>query len=179
MLEWLVAGIIVLAGSAYWYSIQHGKTAQFRKRQALTGGQLEFFFRLRSLLPECIICPGMSASSLIEPRGPGALRQRALARIGGHRAGYAVFDADMQLIAIVEYDSRSRTKRSDAARDALYRSAGIHTVRFHAKRPPSDAQILAKIYKRTGNAPRHYVADGAIDYKPMKTPWRNTFGAHL
>jgi hypothetical protein len=183
MKEMVVAASIIVGGMLFWIYLHREKPARFRRKPLLTGGELDFFFRLREALPECIICPQIPASVLIEPTGVGPTRQRAQARLEARRVGYAVYDEDMQLLAVVEYDHRSRVKRSDVARDAWFSSAGIRTVRFPARRIPSEGQIRSRIFARQDSRIRSpyldYRPEKGIDYQPLKTPWRNTANVHL
>lgn len=138
------------------------------------------YFRLRHALPECHVCPQVAASALIEPAGMGKVRQRAMSALGGKRVGYAVFDQDMNLLAVVELAYRSRPTRLERAREACFASAGIRTVRFHARRLPSEDKIRASIFVRKSikAGPRqHLDADGGLEFH--KSPWRNTINAHI
>lgn len=183
MKELVVATSVMVGGMLFWLYLHREKPMRFRRKSFLTGGELDLFFRLRQALPECIICPQVAASALIEPTGVGHARQLAQSRLEARRVGYAVFDEDMQLLAVVEYDHRSRIKRSDAARDAWFASAGIKTVRFPARRMPSEGQIRSRIFVRQESVRMSpyvdYRPEKGIEYKPLKTPWRNTANAHL
>lgn len=119
---------------------------RYRKRAMLAGGELEFFYRLRRALPECHVFPQVAMSALVEPMGIGKARQSAFARIMGKRVGYAVFDDEMKLLAVVELDYRSRLSRQDAKRDACFSEVGVKTVRFQSKRKPSEARIKSSIF---------------------------------
>lgn len=181
----IVAASIMAGGMLFWLYLHREKPMRFRRKALLTGGELDFFFRLREALPECIVCPQIFAAGLIEPTGVGHARQQAQSRLEARRVGYAVFDEDMHLLAVVEYDHRSRIKRSDAARDAWFASAGIKTVRFPARRMPSEGQIRSRVFARREQGRGRmspyvdYQSEKGIEYKPLKTPWRNTANAHL
>ncbi|HEY0847389.1 MAG TPA: DUF2726 domain-containing protein, partial [Noviherbaspirillum sp.] len=137
MMETLVFAAIILGGLLYRLVATRVVPARYRRKAILTGGERDFFFRLQEALPECVVCPQVAVSALLEPVGVGKLRQAAVDCIDGKRVGYAVFDRDMQLIAVVELDHRTRTSRRAAARDAYFAGAGIKTVRFQSKRLPS------------------------------------------
>ena len=183
MKEMVLVASIMLSGLLLWLYLHREGPSRFRKRSALTGGELEFFFRLRDALPECVVCPQVAVSALIEPVGAGPSRQKALSQIGGKRVGYAVFDENMQLLAVVEYDYRARRKRRESMRDAWFASAGVRTIRFNAKQLPSETVIKSRIFARGETTVcSHYIdyrLDREIEYKPHKTPWRNTANAHL
>lgn len=183
MKEMIVAASIVVGGMLFWFYLHREKPVRFRKKPVLTGGELDFFHCLRDALPECTVCPQVSVSALIEPTGVGPSRQKAQTQLGAKRVGYAVFDEDMKLIAVVEYEHRSRLKRSDVLRDAWFASAGIRTIRFPARRLPSEAHIKSRIFTRTesrrGSSYVDYREEKGLEYHPLKTPWRNTANAHL
>ena len=170
--ETILVAAIVFGGLLLWLFIHRERPLRFRAKAALTGVEREFFFRLRDALPSCQVCPQLAVSALIEPAGIGAARQRALECIAGQRVGYAVFDGDMQLIAVVELDHHSRTTRRDATRDQYFSSAGIRTVRFKAKCLPSELNIRKHIFARAEPGGRsHYDYDkgereAGIEFKP-------------
>jgi hypothetical protein len=137
----LVVGLLLLA------AVRSGSATgtRYRKRTMLAGSDLEFFYRLQRALPACHIFPQVAMSALIEPIGIGKVRQSAFARIVGKQVGYAVFDEEMKLLAVVELDYRSRLSRRDVCRDAYFSGAGIKTVRFQSKRKPSESRIKASV----------------------------------
>lgn len=176
MKEIIVMAAIVFGGLLLWLFLHREKPRRYRQKSVLTGSDLDFFFRLREALPTCIVCPQVAISALLEPAGNGMARQEALARIVGGKVGYAVFDAQMRLLTVVELDHRSRLNRRDAAREACFSSAGIRTVRFPAKRPPSVAQIHASVLAQVPARGRSRTIgrNTEFSHKRAETPWRNT-----
>lgn len=183
MSELIVFGLIVAAGLVWRLVIFRDRPARFRPRPIMTGTGLEFMFRLQRALPECTVCPQVAATSLLEPLGVGHVRKAALGRIVGRRVGYAVFDEEMNLIAVIELDHRPRLTRREAECEAYFRDAGIMTLRFHPKRMPSEAKIRASVFPRgradvQSTPARGAVVDEVIEFKPRKAVWRNTLNAH-
>lgn len=179
-METFVFVAIVLAGLLGWFAMTRMKPARYRKKTVLTGRERDLYFRLCQALPECHVCPQVAASALIEPAGMGKVRQRAISALGGKRVGYAVFDQDMDLLAVVELAHRSRPARIERAREACFASAGIRTVRFQAKRLPSEGKIRASIFDRRSarSASRQRLdPEGELEFR--KSPWRNTVNAHI
>lgn len=176
MRDAIVMAAILLGGLLLWLFLHRQKPMRFRQRSVLTGGDLDFFFRLRDALPGCVVCPRVAISALIEPAGAGASRQQAMAHIAGGRVGYAVFDQEMRLLAVVELSHRSRVRRREIARDAWFSSAGIKTVRFHAKLPPTSRQIADSILMQ--GKPHHWPRPGQrgekVRNRRADSPWRNT-----
>jgi len=183
--EAIVFTSIVLGGLLYWVASTRDKPAKYRKKNVLTGSEREFFYRLRQALPECVVCPQVAVSALIEPMGIGVARKAGLDRIKGERVGYAVFDERMHLIAIVELDHRSRLTRRDRARDAYFSNAAIRTVRFSAKHLPSEGKIKSSIYARDSVQRQHFDHTNATDHKAdleftrPEVVWRNTANAQF
>jgi hypothetical protein len=183
MSETIVVAIIVIGGFALWWAMHREGRLRYRKKAMLAGCELEFFHRLRQALPECVIAPQVGLGALIEPVGIGRGRQSALALIAFRRAGYAVFDEQMQLLTIVELDHHARPRRADIKVERYLGDAGIRTVRFSAKHPPSDTRIRNRIFTRTQlQMPRNSRpvagSEPDIEFEHPKSPWRNTLNAH-
>jgi hypothetical protein len=175
---------IVFGGLALWFLIGREKPARYRRKTLLTGRERDFYYRLRRALPDCLVFPRMSVSALIEPTGIGRLRESARAYIEGQKVGYAVFDMEMRLVSVIELDHGVRLGRRITARDAIFASAGIPIVRFQTRHLPSEANIRSTIFSRPNTrsaAPVHSTPDhsAVIEFKPQKTPWRNTRNVHI
>lgn len=170
---------VIFAGLFGWFLVVREKPVRYRTKAVLTGGQREFYSRLRRALPECHVCPQVAVSALIEPAGMGKLRQRAVNALGGKRVDYAVFDEKMDLLAVVELVHRSRPSRIERAREACFSSAGIRTLRFQAKRMPSEGRIRTSIFdRRSGKSavPAEHGPEKELEFR--RAPWRDTLSAH-
>jgi hypothetical protein len=158
---------------------------RYRKKAVLIGTNLDFFHLLCRALPECHVFPQMALSALVEPQGTGRSRQSAFDRIATKRAGYAVFDKDMQLLAVVELNHKGRVPRKEAKREAYLASAGIRTIRFQSKQLPSESKIQRNILigstQESGQRtkPNTRINFSKVEHKRLKTPWRNTLNAHM
>jgi hypothetical protein len=185
MAETILFVAIIVGGLAVWFAMGRERPARFRRKPVLTGGDLEFFYQLRYALPECLVCPQVAVAALIEPTGPGKARQTALDNIYRKTVGYAVFDEDMQLVVVVELNHRSRPTRKETARDVTFESAGIRTIRFYAKRLPSETKIRSSVYARSAisgsqQSRSHSLHDDSeIQYNCQKSPWRNTVNVQV
>ena len=183
MSETIVVVVIVLGGFGIWLALHREGRVRYRKKALLTGCELEFFHHLRQALPECVVAPQVGLAALIEPAGIGPGRQTALALLATRRAGYAVFDEQMQLLAIIELDHSSRRKRADAVMDRYLAEAGLRTVRFSSKQLPSDVRIRGSVFARgqlqaSGDSGPFTGEPSAIEFERPKGPWRNTLNAH-
>lgn len=175
---------VVCGGLLFWFGMKRKTKPRFRRKSLLTGADVAFFRRLRQALPECLICPQVAVSALIEPVGAGLGRRSAMGYINDRRVGYAVFDEEMQLIAVIELDYRSRPNREEAEQDAYFASAGIRTLRFHAKHLPSETKIRSAVYPRSAQSGKLNPTTGpdngqGIEFKAPPTPWRDTMNAHI
>ncbi|HEY4541978.1 MAG TPA: DUF2726 domain-containing protein [Noviherbaspirillum sp.] len=181
MSEFVVFVLVVAVGMLGWYVVKRERPARFRARAVVTGSALEFLFRLQRALPECAVCPQVAATALLEPLGVGQVRKAALARIVGRRVGFAVFDSEMQLLAVIELDHRPRLTRREAECEGYFSQAGIRTLRFHPKRMPSGEKIRSSVFPReTRVAPRRqqHELPETIDFQPGLPAWRNTLNAN-
>ncbi|TFV98688.1 DUF2726 domain-containing protein [Oxalobacteraceae bacterium OM1] len=171
----LLAAAIVAAAFVIRLAFRLERRLRFRPRPVLTGAEWSFYFRLRDALPECVVCPQVAVSALIEPAGVGPARRLAAESIEADRVGYAVFDHDLQLLAVIELGHRARPTRREMARDRWFAEAGVRTVRFHARRPPSTGRIKRSIFAQglaadcpgAGPKPRFAV-------RRLEPVWRNT-----
>ncbi|HVL77390.1 MAG TPA: DUF2726 domain-containing protein [Noviherbaspirillum sp.] len=174
--------VILGSGLLGWFILNRPRPARFRARPILTGSALEFLFRLKRALPECTVCPQVAATSLLEPLGVGRARKAALSRIVGRRVGYAVFDEEMQLIAVIELDHRPRLTRREAECDSYFSEAGVPVLRFRQQQMPSVSKIRSSVFPRaaaTVQCAEQSMPDAApIEFKPRAAIWRNTLNAH-
>ena len=141
MQEIIFLGVTVLVASLVWFAFKLPATPRFRSKPMLAGPYLEFFQTLRSALPDYDVFPQVALSALVDPVGGPKGRRFALDCMNSRRAGYAVFDQDMQLVAIVELSHRSRATRKETALDACLARAGIKTLRFYSTQMPSETVI--------------------------------------
>ncbi len=176
---------IVFGGLLLWFIFGRDRPARYRTKNLLTGRERDFFYRLRRALPDCLVFARMPLSALIEPTGIGSMRKAAHAAIEGLKVGYAVFDMNMQLVAVVELDHGVRLSRRATVRDAYLAGAGVRVVRFPARRLPSEANIHATIYSRPDLAGKGRPGRGergggeVIEFVPQRSPWRNTANVHI
>lgn len=113
----------------------------YKQKSILTKNEVEFFWRLRSALPDAYIFPQVAMSALIEPKSNGKPRVADRNRISQKYVDFAIYTAGLELLAIVELDDRTHNKAADAQRDARLASAGIRTVRFQSRCKPDEREI--------------------------------------
>lgn len=143
-----MAIIFILMAAACAYLVSKTKvTGQYRPLEVMTPNEVEFFGRLTSALPGRFVFPQVAMSALIKPALPASDKRfrAAFARISQKRVDYAICDANLGLICVVELDDRTHNAGKDAVRDAMFASAGIRTIRWHSKKKPTVAEIALAI----------------------------------
>jgi hypothetical protein len=177
----LIAAVIVAI--LLWLAINRKRQPRYRRKPVLTGSDLDFFHRLQDALPECHVFPQVAMSALVDPMGRGRARQAAIESMASKRVGYAVFNEEMQLLAVVELAHRSRVARRDAIRDEYFTSAGIPTVRFQTTQLPSEVKIRQSILTQAQSFQRAASNSNArsskMESRRQKTAWRNTASAQV
>jgi hypothetical protein len=159
----VMSGLLVLAliaiavAIAIWkvLSKRSGKGEAYKSRKLMTENEAEFFGRLIVALPDYYIFPQVALSALIEAAATD--KKRAYGdhlRIAQQRVDYVVCDRGCQVIAVVELDDRTHSRKKDAVRDARLRQAGIRTVRFQSRSKPTAEVVRATVLSaHTAHAP--------------------------
>ncbi len=182
MQEMIFLAVTVLVASLIWVAFKLPATPRFRSKPMLAGPYLEFFHTLRSALPDYHVFPQVALSALVDPIGGPKGRRFAVDCINGKRAGYAVFDNDMQLVAVIELSHRSRATRKEAALETCLARSGIRTLRFYSSQMPSeavlrdaiDAQVMKMANRPTRKAFVHIPAESRRGRQPA---WPDTVNA--
>lgn len=158
----LIAVVAIGAFCIVWRICFPGGPA-YRKKQILTGNELEFLGRLERALPELRILPQVSMAAMIEPTTRNSkLWQKHFWHVSQKRVDFTVCNRRMQVIALIELDDAMHDVSRDRERDRCTASAGITTLRFQSKHKPSVQEIrsqvlalmdLSHITKESGYAP--------------------------
>lgn len=123
-----------------------GKAALFQARQLMTENEAEFFGRLIVALPDHYIFPQVALSALIEAAAKDKKRAyRDHLRIAQQRVDYVVCDRSCQVVAVVELDDKTHSRKKDQVRDARLLQAGIRTVRFQSRSKPTIQVVRAAV----------------------------------
>lgn len=158
LLVLIIAVIAMAIGQAFLKST--GKRGAYKSRQLMTENECEFFGRLVVALPDHYIFPQVALPALIE----AAVKDRKRAysdflRIAQQRVDYVVCDRSCQVVAVVELDDKTHSRKKDALRDARLRQAGIRTVRFQSRSKPGVEVVRAAVL--SGPAAAHTEAAAA------------------
>ena len=146
----VMVGLLILALFAIALgqvlSKRSGQGAAYKSRKLMTENEAEFFGRLVVALPDYYIFPQVALSALIEAAATD--KKRAYGdhlRIAHQRADYVVCDRSCQVIAVVELDDKTHSRKKDAVRDARLLQAGIRTVRFQSRGKPTAEVVRAMV----------------------------------
>lgn len=120
----------------------------YQKKNILTANELEFFWRLTRALPDLFIFPQVAMSALIEPTAKQGTKAHmsSFGRISQKRVDYALYDADMKIVCVIELDDKTHDAAKDAARDQMLKSANIRTIRWETKNKPQTNDIQEKVF---------------------------------
>lgn len=129
------------------------KSGGYKPRQLMTENEAEFFGRLVVALPEHYVFPQVSLASLIEAAAKD--RKRAYSdylRIAQQRVDYVVCDRSCQVVAVVELDDKTHSRKKDELRDSRLQQAGIRTVRLQSRNKPTTAVLRAMVLSEPARA---------------------------
>lgn len=102
-----------------------------------------FYGRLRRALPNCYIFPKVELSSLMEPLSLSHKQRMAeLELLQGRKVDYAIFDASLALLCVIELTTQEAVDENEISNADLLKSAGIKRIRWNQSPLPSSDQIL-------------------------------------
>lgn len=140
----VVALIVIVILHAHLKGARKGET--YKSRQLMTDNEAEFFGRLIVALPDHYVFPQVSLSALIEATAKDKKRAYSdYLRIAQQRVDYVVCDRSCQVVAVVELDDKTHSRKKDQVRDGRLQQAGIRTVRFQSKSKPSVEVVRAAV----------------------------------
>ncbi len=146
----LVAILLLVAIIARALAARSGQAAGYVAKTLLSDNEREFFARLVEALPDHRIFSQVAMSALVSVdtrnrRANYAMRNRFSAKV----VDFVVCTPALEVIALVELDDRTHNVEKDAARDAITRAAGYHTIRFQSRRKPSPSEIRQQVLAPT------------------------------
>jgi hypothetical protein len=119
---------------------------RLRRKPLMTPNEAEFFRRLERALPAYRVFPQVSFAAFITDDGSMSQQRRwsVRARFDRKIADFVVCNGKtLEIVALIELDDATHTARADRVRDAMTKTAGYQTFRFHSKQKPSIAEIAA------------------------------------
>lgn len=102
-----------------------------------------FYGRLLRALPNCYIFPQVELSAIMEPLSINQKQKVAdLDQLQGRKVDYAIFDASLGLLCVIELSSQVNPEENTASNAEYLKSAGIKNIRWGRHPLPSYEQIL-------------------------------------
>lgn len=130
---------------------RNGRAAAYQSLPLMTENEAEFFGRLIVALPDHYIFPQVALSALIGATAKDKKRAYGdYLRIAQQRVDYVVCDRACQVVAVVELDDKTHSRKKDALRDARLQQAGIRTVRFQSRSKPSVELVRSAVLPAPG-----------------------------
>ncbi len=121
------------------------KTAipELKKRRFLADPEKVFYGRLRRALPKSYIFPNIDLVALMEPVSKEPKQRRAeREQLRGRRVDYAIFDARLELMCVVELTDDDGVAAKGRSNVDFLAKAGIECVRWRKSPLPTYEQIL-------------------------------------
>jgi hypothetical protein len=141
----VVFGFIAMSGGAKNGKRSPSGSVSYVRRNLMTARELEFFDALRSALPEATIHSQVAMAALIDVKGGNRSSRNSFDR---KIFDYVVCAANGLVLYAIELDDRSHSgdasRRRDAVKDEIAKSAGLRVVRYQSVR--TDAQVLRRDY---------------------------------
>lgn len=138
----------------FWRKANKKPAPRYRAKHILDRSEEEFFKRLVGALPDCYIFPQVAMLALLDAKDKDMKRNTAdLVKIAHKRVDFAVYDADLKLICVVDLEDRFSDADEDKSSDADLEGAGIKTIRWDPSSKPTVEQISKTILPLTRQAP--------------------------
>ncbi len=113
----------------------------YTKRKLLGSNEKAFYGRLRRALPKCYIFPDIPLSKLMMPTRADAKARRGQDPLFGRTVDFAVFDARLNLLCVIEL-ARPGATVDPIPNAVLIDSAGIKRFTWDADNLPSTDQTI-------------------------------------
>ena len=115
----------------------------YEKKRFFASDEKAFYTRLRRALPSCYIFPDIELSALIAPASTDPKQNRAeLNLLIGRKVNYAVFDAKLSQLCVIELPSPDSAGDEAASNEQYLRSAGIKRICWSGETRPATEEIL-------------------------------------
>ncbi|WP_060192245.1 DUF2726 domain-containing protein [Burkholderia ubonensis] len=125
---------------------------EFKATPILSSYETRLFLQLTEIFPDAWVFPQVSMAALMNPnvkRRHHKAFWASLSKIVQKRVDFAVYRANLTLLAVVELDDGShdnpKQKAKDQDRDSLLASVGIPVVRFDTRQWPDKKTIRAAL----------------------------------
>jgi len=153
----LIAAVYFLVAKAKSRVADRDVKWPFYARKPLSAPEQVLYFRLCRALPVHIVLAQVGLSCFLGVKR-GSNFQSWYNRINRMSADFVVCAKDSRILAVIELDDSSHTKKTrkmaDAKKDKALASAGIRIIRWNVKAIPSEADITSEFIPKSAVAPR-------------------------
>jgi len=115
----------------------------FTKKPFFRSEQKGFYGRLRRALPKCYIFPDVELRALMTPISTDSKQRRSEKEyLLGRKVDYAVFNASLQLLCVIELKTGGVADSTPGSNAQLLKSAGIKHFCWDKQKLPTSEQML-------------------------------------
>jgi hypothetical protein len=115
----------------------------FTKKPFFRSEQKAFYSRLRRALPKCYVFPDVELRSLMTPISTDTKQRRSEKEyLVGRKVDYAVFDARLSLICVIELKTGGAVDNSPGSNAQLFKGASIKHFCWDKQKLPSGEQMM-------------------------------------
>lgn len=115
----------------------------FTKKPFFRSEQKAFYGRLRRALPKCYVFPDVELRALMTPISTDPKQRRAEKEyLSGRKVDYAVFDARLSLLCVIELKTGGVVDNSPGSNAQLLRTASIRHFCWDKQKLPTSEQML-------------------------------------
>jgi hypothetical protein len=133
----------------------------FTKKPFFRSEEKAFYGRLRRALPKCYVFPNVELKALMTPVSTD-IRQRRSEKeyLLGRKVDYAVFDARLTLLCVIELKSGGVVDNTPGSNAQLLKSAAIRHFCWDKQNLPTSEQMLRMFGSSGAPAPAKEESDG-------------------
>ncbi len=115
----------------------------FTKKPFFRSEQKAFYGRLRRALPKCYVFPDVELRALMTPISTDSTQRRSEKEyLVGRKVDYAVFDARLTLLCVIELKTGGAVDDTPGSNAQLFKVAGIKHFCWDKQRLPTSEQMM-------------------------------------
>ena len=115
----------------------------FTKKPFFRSEQKSFYGRLRRALPKCYVFPDVELRALMTPISTDTTQRRSEKEyLLGRKVDYAVFDARLTLLCVIELKTGGAVDNTPGCNAQLFKGAGIKHFCWDKQRLPTSEQMM-------------------------------------
>lgn len=115
----------------------------FTRKPFFRSEQKAFYARLRRALPKCYVFPDVELRALMTPISTDSKQRRSEKEyLVGRKVDYAVFNAGLSLLCVIELKTGGLVDSSPGSNAQLFKSAGIKHFCWDKQKLPTSEQMM-------------------------------------